>query len=216
MKKRLFALVLVLTMVLGLLPVTAAAEDGKLYGEVPIYLGFADVDYMAEQVLKVVISGKYRKDYDKFQKVPLEKMPEACREDCISEKELYGADSQASTTSIDLDSDGSAEMIVTYRSYWGNGGTRYDILTKRDGKWIKSDKFYAVFWQPLKINGRIGLFLDNKCGWAQRDYSFVEFKNGKLTPAVVIDLQRYADKKKPSLTITVNAAEEDSDMNYLF
>lgn len=54
MKKRLFALVLVLTMVLGLLPVTAAAEDGKLYGEVPIYLGFADVDYMAEQVLKEI------------------------------------------------------------------------------------------------------------------------------------------------------------------
>ena len=172
---------------------------------------------LAEQVLKIVISGKWRKDYDKFQEVPLEKLPPACKEACKELKEIYGNDEKtASVAYIDLDCDGSSEMIVTYRHYWGNGGTMYDILTKRNGKWIKSAEFRAVFWQPLKINGRVGLFLDNKCGWDQRDYSFVEFKNGKLTPAVVIDLQRYADKKKPSLTITVNAAEEDSDMNYLF
>ena len=54
MKKRLFALFLVLTMVLGMLPVTAAAQEEKLYGEVPMYLGYADVDYMAEQVLKEI------------------------------------------------------------------------------------------------------------------------------------------------------------------
>lgn len=54
MKKRLFALFLVLTMVLGLLPITAAAKEEKLYGEVPMYLGYADVDYMAEQVLKEI------------------------------------------------------------------------------------------------------------------------------------------------------------------
>ena len=52
MKKRLFALVLALTMLLGLLPVTAAAKEEKMYGQVPMYLGFADVDYMAEQVLQ--------------------------------------------------------------------------------------------------------------------------------------------------------------------
>ena len=170
---------------------------------------------LAEQVLKVVISGKYRKDYDKFQKVPLEKMPEVCREDCISEKELYGADSKASTTSIDLDSDGSAEMIVTYRSYWGNGGTRYDILTKRNGKWIKGDGFGAMFWQPLKINGRFGLLLDNKCGWSQRNYSFCEFKNGELVPAVSIDLERYHNKEAHRLTIQVHSSDE-ADFNYLF
>ena len=54
MKKRLFALFLVLTMLLGMLPVTAAAKEEKLYGEVPMYLGYADVDYMAEQVLKEI------------------------------------------------------------------------------------------------------------------------------------------------------------------
>lgn len=54
MKKRLFALLLVLTMVAGMLPVSAAAKAEKLYGEVPMYLGFADVDYMAEQVLKEI------------------------------------------------------------------------------------------------------------------------------------------------------------------
>ena len=54
MKKRLFALFLALTMLLGMLPVTAAAKEEKLYGEVPMYLGYADVDYMAEQVLKEI------------------------------------------------------------------------------------------------------------------------------------------------------------------
>ena len=172
---------------------------------------------LAEQVLKVVVSGKYRNEYDKFHIVTFEKLPDVCKEDCEESKEIYGKEENtASAAYIDLDCDGSSEMIVTYRHYFGNGGTMYDILTKRNGKWIKSDEFRAVFWQPLKINGRVGLFLDNKCGWDQREYSFCEFKNGKVTPTVVIDLQRYADKKKPSLTITVNAAEEDGDMNYLF
>lgn len=172
---------------------------------------------LAEQVLKVVVSGKYRDDYDKFKKVPFEKLPDVCKEACEESKEIHGKEENtASVAYIDLDNDGSTEMIVTYRHYFANGGTMYDILTKRNGKWIKSDEFRAVFWQPLKINGRVGLFLDNKCCWDQREYSFCEFKNGKVTPAVVIDLQRYADKNKPSLTITVNAAEEDSDMNYLF
>ena len=172
---------------------------------------------LAEQVLKVVVSGKYRNDYDKFHKVPFEKLPDVCKEACEGAKDIYGKEENtASVAYIDLDCDGSSEMIVTYRHYWGNGGTMYDILTKRNGKWIKSDEFRAVFCQPLKINGRVGLFLDNKCGWDQREYSFCEFKNGKVTPTVVIDLQRYDDKKKPRLTITVNAAEVDGDMNYLF
>jgi len=54
MKKRLFALMLALVMMLGLLPVTAAAQEEKLYGQVPMYLGYADVDYMAEQLLEEI------------------------------------------------------------------------------------------------------------------------------------------------------------------
>ena len=52
MKKRLLSAVLVLLMLVAFVPVTAAAEEGKLYGEMPIYLGFPDVDYMAEEILK--------------------------------------------------------------------------------------------------------------------------------------------------------------------
>lgn len=52
MKKQLLSAVLVLLMLVAFVPVTAAAEEGKLYGEMPIYLGFPDVDYMAEEILK--------------------------------------------------------------------------------------------------------------------------------------------------------------------
>ena len=106
-------------------------------------------------------------------------------------------------------------MLVTYRHYWGNGGTAYDILTKRNGKWIKGDGGGAVFWQPLKINGRFGLLLDNKCGGCPRNYSFCEFKNGKLVPAVSIDLERYHNKEDYRLTIQIHSADE-ADFNYLF
>ena len=171
---------------------------------------------LAEQILKVVINGKWRKDYDKFQQVPLEKLPPVCKEACDELKEIYGNEEKtASVAYIDLDNDGSNEMIVTYRHYWGNGGTAYDILTKRNGKWIKGDGFGAVFWQPLKINGRFGLLLDNKCGWSQRNYSFCEFKNGELVPAVSIDLERYHNKEAHRLTIQIHSADE-ADFNYLF
>ena len=90
---------------------------------------------LAEQVLKVVVSGKYRNDYDKFHKVPFEKLPDVCKEACEGAKDIYGKEENtASVAYIDLDCDGSSEMIVTYRHYWGNGGTMYDILTKRNGK----------------------------------------------------------------------------------
>lgn len=54
MKKRLLSLVLTLMMLLGILPVTAAAEEGRQYGEIPIYLGYPDVDYMAEEILREI------------------------------------------------------------------------------------------------------------------------------------------------------------------
>ena len=47
MKKRILSLLLVLCLLLAALPVTAAAEDAKLYGTVPIYTGYVDLDYMA-------------------------------------------------------------------------------------------------------------------------------------------------------------------------
>ena len=171
---------------------------------------------LAEQVLKVVVSGKYRKEYDKFHKVAFEKLPDVCKEACEGAKDIYGKEENtASVAYIDLDCDGSSEMIVTYRHYWGNGGTMYDILTKRNGKWIKSNGFRAMFWQPLKINGRFGLLLDNKCGGSQRNYSFCEFKNGKLVPAVSIDLERYFNKEDHRLTIQIHSADE-AGFNYLF
>ena len=146
----------------------------------------------------------------------MEKLPPACKEACKELKEIYGNDEKtASVAYIDLDNDGSNEMIVTYRHYWGKGGTAYDILTKRNGKWIKGDGFGAMFWQPLKINGRFGLLLDNKCGWSQRNYSFCEFKNGELVPAVSIDLERYHNKEAHRLTIQIHSADE-ADFNYLF
>ena len=79
---------------------------------------------LAEQVLKVVVSGKYRKEYDKFHKVAFEKLPDVCKEACEGAKDIYGKEENtASVAYIDLDCDGSNEMIVTYRHYWANGGT---------------------------------------------------------------------------------------------
>ena len=45
---------------------------------------------LAEQVLKVVVSGKYRNEYDKFHTVPFEKLPDVCKEACEGAKDIYG------------------------------------------------------------------------------------------------------------------------------
>ena len=45
---------------------------------------------LTEQVLKVVVSGKYRKEYDKFHKVAFEKLPDVCKEACEGAKDIYG------------------------------------------------------------------------------------------------------------------------------
>lgn len=61
MKKRIFSLLLALTLLLAALPVAAVAADTAVqqYGTVPIYVGYADLDYMAEQILKGIdTSGK--------------------------------------------------------------------------------------------------------------------------------------------------------------
>ena len=97
---------------------------------------------LAEQVLKIVISGKFRNEYDKFQEVPLEKLSPACKEDCKELKEIYGnGEKTASVAYIDLDNNGSNEMLVTYRHYWGNGGTAYDISVSENAE-ILSDTEY--------------------------------------------------------------------------
>ena len=67
MKKRLFALFLVLTMVLGMLPVTAAAQEEKLYGEVPFVL------YTGTNALYELAVSEDEKDKDnKKNKISLE------------------------------------------------------------------------------------------------------------------------------------------------
>ena len=59
MKKRILSLLLVLCLLLAALPMTAAAEDAKLYGTVPIYTGYVDLDYMAQEMLKEIqVTGK--------------------------------------------------------------------------------------------------------------------------------------------------------------
>lgn len=59
MKKRLLSMLLALALLAGMLPVTAVAAEGKVYGEVPIYMGYPDLDYMAEEILKEIdLSGK--------------------------------------------------------------------------------------------------------------------------------------------------------------
>lgn len=50
MKKRLISVTLLLALVLTLLPMTAFAAGSRT----PIYLGYADVDYMAEEILKEI------------------------------------------------------------------------------------------------------------------------------------------------------------------
>lgn len=63
MKKRLLSLLLALSLLVAALPVTAAAADAKLYGTVPIYTGYPDLDYMAEEMLKEInVTGKTDRD----------------------------------------------------------------------------------------------------------------------------------------------------------
>lgn len=53
MKRRILSILLLLSMLLTLLPAGVLAA-GKTYGQIPIYLGYADVDYMAEEILKEI------------------------------------------------------------------------------------------------------------------------------------------------------------------
>ena len=59
MKKRILSLLLALSLLVAALPVSAAAEDARLYGTVPIYTGYVDLDYMAQEILKEIqVTGK--------------------------------------------------------------------------------------------------------------------------------------------------------------
>lgn len=59
MKKRILSLLLALSLLVAALPVSAVAEDARLYGTVPIYTGYVDLDYMAQELLKEIkVTGK--------------------------------------------------------------------------------------------------------------------------------------------------------------
>ena len=59
MKKRILSLLLALSLLVAALPVSAFAADARLYGTVPIYTGYVDLDYMAQQILKEIkVTGK--------------------------------------------------------------------------------------------------------------------------------------------------------------
>lgn len=59
MKKRIFSMFLILTLVLAVLPVSALAATER----VPIYVGYLEADYMAEQILKEIpTAGKSPRD----------------------------------------------------------------------------------------------------------------------------------------------------------
>lgn len=63
MKKRLTAIALTLAVVLSLATTGALAASGRNYGNVPIYIGYSDVDYMAEEILKdIPTEGKSAKE----------------------------------------------------------------------------------------------------------------------------------------------------------
>ncbi len=58
MKKRVIAILLLCTMLVTVLPVPAAAVETR-YGKIPIYIGYADVDDMAEEILsQIPLAGK--------------------------------------------------------------------------------------------------------------------------------------------------------------
>ena len=173
---------------------------------------------LAEEILKLVISGKGRDLPNKFKwvTVPFEKMPAVCQKDCANEIELYGKDSNfALVAYIDIDGDGTLEMLVTYRSYHGNGGRGYDLLTKRNGKWVKCGYLFGVYLSQTEFNGRRGLLEESKCGCSERTHSFYELKNGKLVNSVKIKIVRSLNQSNPQLKIEVKASDE-SNFDYLF
>lgn len=142
------------------------------------------------QLLKLVAEGQREKleNFPDSEEIPFAKMPSICQEQCKEEKELY--EDEANTATVikkDLDGDGTAEWLVTYRHYSGNGGTNYDVLTCNNGVWKKCGKLFAVSISYLRLNDRTGIFEVSKSGYSHRAYTFYELIKGKLVPTIKLE-----------------------------
>ena len=158
------------------------------------------------QMLNMVLSNNLPKEFANTENIPFEKLPAVCKKDWQNEIELYGKEEKnASVIKADLNNDGRKELIVTYRGYWGNGGTNYDVFTLQQGTWKKCGQLFALHIAPLQLNGRHGLFQVSKCGSMHREYTFFELINGKLTPSIKITANIPSDDKFVKLFVKIES-----------
>ena len=173
---------------------------------------------LAEEVLKAVISGKSRDmaHNDKLFMVPFEKMPEIYKKKCTPDSYCYDEEHKFAWVSpVDIDGDGTREMLALEMHSGANGATYYCVLTKINGKWVEAGNLFAVFVSLMEFNGRRGLLEDSKCGGFSRTYTFYELKNGRLVPSVIIKFDRFFEKDDCQLKMQVFDSEK-SRLDYLF
>lgn len=159
MKKRMLSLLLVLCLLLSALPMTALAGEAKPYGTVPIYIGYVDLDYMAEQILQEIgVSGST--DRERILAV-YNWIIRNCRRTGTADKQYFDMDEvleKSSGTFLDRMEQDFMDGKLTFRiDVAGNMGTNDGFLPCDSNDYVAWSAYQMMLYRVGQCNHFAGL-----------------------------------------------------------
>ncbi len=101
-------------------------------------------------------------------------------------RKLRGGISQTKVIRLDMDRDGSDELLV-WDGNAGTGGQGWHVFTKTGNEWRKVGE---VFGDPVRVvrpNGN-GLLISSPCGWELCNFDYYELEKGMLAKKLSVDV----------------------------
>ncbi len=101
-------------------------------------------------------------------------------------RELRGGIVRTEVVRLDMDHDGSDELLV-WDGNAGSGGQGWYVFTKTGAAWRKAGE---VFGDPIKVarsNGD-GLLVSSPCGWSLCNFDYYELEKGTLAKKLAFEV----------------------------
>ena len=122
----------------------------------------------------------------KPEKIPFSRLPTECAAeyDPFLRKERKAVSTDV--IRIDLDGDGSAEMLV-WTGNGGSAGEEWSIMRKGKQGWHRLGKVFGLLYR-VDVKPYRGLLVCDPCGWDQATWTFYQLKQGKLENMIEIEI----------------------------
>lgn len=111
---------------------------------------------------------------------------------------------------IDLDGDGSFEMLV-WTGDGGSAGEEWSIMRKGKRGWQRLGKVFGLLYR-VDVKPYRGLLVCNPCGWDQASWSFYRLQAGKLHKIVDFEITYSQPIRERPMEIKIKYSSETDSL----